>query len=422
MMKIRIILLLIGFGVLFGCQAHRPGTFKWAETVPAPTQQGEVIPTVNAAMLLPLSGKSAAIGDAFRNSAIMALQDQPSSPLKLLFFDTQGTAEGTKAAWEEAYAQNPDIILGPVFATELQALKKESPAVPVISFTSDSTLMEPNVYTMGVLIPSQIERLVQFMCAQGHKKIAVLGPEDKTGELTMNTLAETVSRCPDMDVPKISLYNPKTVNLAPAVLKIVPKPIDPKKKNLSEEEQILLDTPIQDRLDFDALLLFEDGVRLQQVVSLLSYYDVTPKVVPFYGLANWQSVRDRNLAGGYFAATPTGKVASYSNRYRNAFSDKAPRISSLAYDAVSLVSVLAEHRALTPENLTRESGFNGVDGRFRLRPNGQNERLLEVFQIRPNLKLQSVSPTPDTFLDPDIPFYAPEPEIAPDESELTPQG
>ena len=410
-MKLKIIFALCIGLLLVGCQTPHGKHFAWRDPV---IMDEQAPPPVRAAMLLPLSGKSASVGEAFRNSGMIALQEQSDSPLELMFFDTKGTPEGTVAAWQEARVQRPNLIIGPIFSAELEALKDESPSVPILSFTTDNTLMESGVYTLGVLIPDQVNRLVSHMCSAGQKKLAVLGPEDKTGELTMNVLSEAVQACPDMVLHKVSLYEPETTDFSPAVLKIVPKPVDSRKKNLTDEEKEILATPIEERIDFDALFIFEDGVKLQQLISLLAYYDVTPKVAPFYGLANWQSVADNGLVGGYFAAPPFNKADIFTTRYQNVFDQKPPRLSALAYDAVSLIAVLAKHQALTTSNLLKDEGFNGVNGRFRLRPDGTNERLLEVFQIQPRRRWTSVDPAPDSF---DTPIYVDVPPAEFDYSE-----
>ena len=350
-----------------------------------------------AAVLLPLSGKSSAVGEAFQSSAILALQEQPRSSLELMFFDTKGTNEGVIQAWYEAQAQHPDIVIGPIFAHELKALKSKSPDVPVISFTTDSSLMESGIYTMGVLIPNQIERLVSFMCEKGERQIAVIGPEDKTGELTMNTLSEAIKSCPDMSIKQVSLYSPDSSDFMAVISKLSSQLVDPRKTKLTEREQEILATPIEERLDFDSLLIFEDGVKLQQLLSLLAYYDISPQIVSFYGLANWQGMNDKSLIGGYFAATPPAKTAYFNQRYRNSFGTNPPRIATLAYDAVSLVSVLATQKALTAHNLLNPMGFSGVNGRFRLKKDGSNERLLDVFQIVSKRRSQTVSPAPNSF-------------------------
>ena len=399
-------ILVLGLGLaLWGCQGQFDKKAFWHSD--REQQEGQKV--VRAAVLLPLSGKSAKVGEAFQNSAMMALQDQAQSPMELMFYDTEGTAEGIKTAWREIKGSQPDIIIGPVFADELKALKDESPRMPVLAFTTDNSLVENNIYSMGVLIPSQIERLVQFMCGEGHKKIGVLGPEDKTGELAMNVLSETIERCPDMQMTKVSLYDPNTTNFTPAVLKIVPTPIDPKKKELTEQEQEELEKPMQERIAFDSLLILEDGIKLQQLVSLLSYYDVTPAVVPFYGLASWQSVKERALAGAYFTATPLDRIQKFTARYQSIFGQVPPRISSLAYDAVSLVAFLAERGRLDTMSIIQDEGFYGVNGKFRLKDDGTNERLLEIFRFTNGYRFERASPVPEKFIDPDESFEAPEP-------------
>ena len=405
-MKLKMILFFcLGF-LLVGCQSYRTERFPWSVGQSRDTET-QTQHSMRAAVLLPLSGKSSSIGEAFRNSSMMALQEQKGSPMELMFFDTKGTADGTIEAWHNARAQYPDIVIGPVFAAELQALKSESPHVPVLSFTTDHSLMNRDVYSLGILIPNQIEHLVHHMCESGQNRLAVIGPEDKTGELTMNVLSDTVARCPGMTVDKVSLYAPDTTNFNQAVLKIVPKPVDTRKKELTEEEQEILKTPIEERLEFDALFIFEDGIKLQQITSLLAYYDVTPKVVPFYGLANWQTTKDRGLIGGYFAATGPEKAERFNARYQSVFGNKPPRIASLGYDAVSLTAALAKHRALTRDNLTQEQGFSGVNGHFRLKDDGMNERLLTIYQIGPGLRPIPVSPAPSQFSDSSSLFGAP---------------
>lgn len=409
MFKVKIFAFLSLSLLIWGCGSSQPEQNLWTTDLKS-EQSIQPIQPVRAAMLLPLTGKASAMGTAFQQAGMMALFERPDSPLELLFFDTAGTAQGTQKAWEEAKEQSPDIIIGPIFSEEVKALKKSDPDVPVISFTSDSSLMNSDVYTMGVLIPDQITRLIQFACTNGQRRLAVLGPENQAGEMTMNALSETIERCPGMTLTKVSLYPSATVNFDPAIRKIVPEPIDPQKKDLTEEEKELLATPMSERVEFDALFIFEDGIKLRQLASLLAFYDVTPDVVPFYGLANWQETRDTNLKGGYYPAVDNRRAHQFSVRYNRTFGSAPPRISSLAYDTVSLVAILAERRALTQANLTNPLGYNGVDGRFRLHTDGTNERLLKMYQIGPKMRRIVVGEAPEEFPDPKALFADPIPE------------
>ena len=60
------------------------------------------------------------------------------------------------------------------------------------------------------------------------------------------------------------------------------------------------------------------------------------------------------------------------------------RTATLAYDAVALVAALARTQGgqrFAPEVLTNASGFAGIDGLFRFRPDGTNERGLAVMRV-----------------------------------------
>ena len=283
--------------------------------------------------LLPLSGSSAKVGEAFLNAAMMAQFDLPTHHIETFFIDTKGTRSGTMEALELARAKNPDVILGPVFSAEVEAVQEARVSVPVISFTSDNAVLGDGVYTTALLIPAQVDTMVQYACAQGKRRLAVLGPENKVGELTLNTLQKSIQKCPGMVVETISLYRPKDVNLAPAVLKVAPKQIDPKKKNLTEAEQMELAKPIAERVDFDVLLVAEEGVKLKQVMSLLSYYDMTPRDVMTIGLSGAAAQgKDKSVRGMYFPAMPIRSENDFEQAYRTRFGVKPMPVAAYGYD------------------------------------------------------------------------------------------
>lgn len=368
--------------------------------------------TIRAAVLLPLSGPSGAVGSSFQNAGILAINEYPDSPLELTFFDTQGTAAGAKKAWQEARSYRPQIILGPIFSAEVAAAQSASPgSVPMIAFTSDDALMDDRTYTMGLLIPNQVDRLVEFACDAGIRKWGVIGPEEHLGEATMNALAESVRRCPGMEIAKVSLYHDGIRNFDPFVAKIVPKPLDPKKKDLTDADREFMALSMPEKTGVDAIFVFEEGTKLRQIMSLLAFYDVTPDTLPVYGLSTLGQGYDRSFAGAYFPGLSNVRYPQFYRRYRAAFGAKPVRISSMGYDAVSLLAVLAQHNALNTENLTNPQGFNGVDGRFRLDANGKNERLLEMYQVTPNGPLP-VSPAPDEYVSRAVLFAAPDPLAA----------
>ena len=75
------------------------------------------------------------------------------------------------------------------------------------------------------------------------------------------------------------------------------------------------------------------------------------------------------------------------------------RTATLAYDAVSLVAALVKTQGaqrFAPEILTNPSGFSGVDGIFRFRADGTNQRGLAVLRVAPGGP-QVTSPAPRAF-------------------------
>jgi hypothetical protein len=84
----------------------------------------------------------------------------------------------------------------------------------------------------------------------------------------------------------------------------------------------------------------------------------------------------------YGAADPSG-FRSFASRYRTKFNQDPVRIASVAYDAVSLAAGLSKAygaNRFTASSLTSTAGFTGVDGLFRFKPNGLNERGLVVLK------------------------------------------
>ncbi|MGN0920077.1 MAG: penicillin-binding protein activator [Alphaproteobacteria bacterium] len=348
--------------------------------------------TTTVSMILPLSGTWETTGKTFQKASLLALDDNPNAPIKILFFDTQSTAEGTQKAYNQALAQNPHLILGPVFADEFRALP--SPGLtnkPVLGYTSDNTLLNSERASMAVLIPEQINALVRQNCLSGKRKLAVIGPEGKTGEIVMNALTEALPLCPDMELQSYALYDAKKADMSADILKILPPFINPKKKNLTEKEQELLATPMEERLKFDSLLVFEDGTKLTQVMSTLAFYDVSPSLIPIYTLASAKGVKDRSLNGVLMADLPADNT--FSKKYKNAFGVPPLRLASLAYDSVDWVAKVAPKGPVSLKTLREAGVYRGVDGLVKLNPDGTNKRGLRIVR-KTSRGVAEVAPAP----------------------------
>ena len=116
-------------------------------------------------------------------------------------------------------------------------------------------------------------------------------------------------------------------------------------------------------------------------------------------IAEKTSGKETALHNGWFSAPETKIHAQFIERYKADYNKQPPRIASLAYDAVALAAVLAKNKDTSDfltSSLTDPSGFAGIDGIFRLLPEGISERGFAVMEIKKDA-LKVISPAPTVF-------------------------
>jgi ABC-type branched-subunit amino acid transport system substrate-binding protein len=109
--------------------------------------------------------------------------------------------------------------------------------------------------------------------------------------------------------------------------------------------------------------------------------------IQLLGTGLWDNPRvfaSASLQGGLYAAPDPSGFRAFAGRYRQRYGGEPVRTATLAYDAVALVAALARTQApqrYSQDALTNPSGFAGIDGLFRFRPDGTNERGLAVMRV-----------------------------------------
>jgi branched-chain amino acid transport system substrate-binding protein len=105
------------------------------------------------------------------------------------------------------------------------------------------------------------------------------------------------------------------------------------------------------------------------------------------------------LEGAWYAAPDSTGFRNFSSRYRTRYGQDPVRTATLAYDTVALVAALTKTQGaarFSEAILTNPSGFTGIDGLFRFRPDGLNQRGLAVLRVAP-AGGQTISPAPRSF-------------------------
>lgn len=372
------------------------------------------------ALLLPLSGRHAKLGEALLNAAQLALFDIADERFAILIKDTGGTPLGAQNATREAIAEGATLILGPLFATSVTAMADQAriSGVNVISFSNDRSVAGGGVFVMGLDPAEQVTRVIDYASIQGNRRFAILSPATAYGNAVLNAFRDTVLRN-SAEIAQVTTFDPARRDSSAEVRVLAD--YDKRHEELLKERARLeaLGDEVSkrtleelERLDtisspeFDAVMLPAGGRSLLALAPLLPYYDVDPGEIRFLGTALWDDHKlgtEPALLGGWFAAPPPHLWQGFRERFLDAFGSEPPRIASLAYDATALAAVLAgraiaagQNRAFDAADIMQPSGFSGVDGIFRFRADGASERGLAVLEMQRE-RFRLLDPAPQSF-------------------------
>ena len=398
-----------------------------AEVAPAPVEQALAIPMrpvlrgavepgrVRVALLLPLSGRHGKVGADMLDAAQMALFEITGPGFELVPRDTNGTPEGAAEAARSALEDGAQIILGPLLSgsVALAADFARPVGVQIVGFSTDRAVAGDGVYLMGFLPEDQVRRVVSFARFQGMERFASLAPATPYGYAVAEALARAAEEnlavvtkaafyTPGEDATPIvrdfASYDARRALLAAEKAQVAGRTDDASKAAL----QRLANSETYGELPFEAVLLPDGGASLMAIAPLLPYYDIDPAVVRYLGTGQWDDPRiglEPALIGGWFAAPDPGRRAGFETRFEQFFGRRPARLATLAYDAVALAAVLAGDGGqpdFSRAAITAESGYAGLDGIFRFRPDGTAERGLAVLEVQRNAH-RVVDPAPTTF-------------------------
>jgi ABC-type branched-subunit amino acid transport system substrate-binding protein len=350
---------------------------------------------VKVALLVPLSGSNAEVGEAISNAAQMALFDTNANGFELIPRDTHGTASGAAAAAQSAVQDGAQLILGPLFADEVRAVSPivQSAGINMVAFTTDWKQAGPNTFVMGFLPFGQVQRVISYAASKGIRSIGVIAPQSEYGNAVMNAYGPQAQASGITTVDTIRA-RPGDRNLTPVI------------QQFAKYDARKLANGTFAPAPFDAVFLPVTGADAQTIANLLTYYELDASKVRRLGTGLWDDpgiVRETNLNGGWFAAPDPAARKVFEQKYRDIYSKAPPRLASLGYDATALAAVLAKTGQMRQGSpsfdraaMTNANGFSGIDGIFRFRPDGLAERGMAILEIRGGQAVV-IDPAPRTF-------------------------
>jgi len=337
------------------------------------------------ALLLPLSGRAAPIGQSLQQAAEMALFDTGAKELALAAYDSGETADTAVEAYRKARTEGAALVLGPLFGTSATALAPlvSQGGANVISFSNDEQAAQRGVWIMGIAAPPQVRRVVDYAVDSGVRRFAAFAPQTSYGQQMVQTMESQVT-LRGGKVAAVELFDANSADLnTPA-------------RRLAEASRG------EDKL---AVLVPVAPPRLSAALAALAAAGVDNKSVQLIGTGVWDIPnigQEVMLRGAWYAAPDPAKRADFERRFLSTYGRPPHRLATLAYDGVSLAGHLARLKQggdFSEAAITNPNGWSGIDGIFRFLPNGRSERALAVIAVQAGPGAV-VSPAPTNFARP----------------------
>ena len=355
------------------------------QTVVTNPEPGTTPPTApgqaKIALLLPLSGPHAQLGQAMLQAAQLALFDLGTNNFQLLPRDTGDTAEGATQAADASVHDGAQLILGPIFAPSVRAASPVAAhaGINMIAFSTDATLAGGNTFIFGFVPQGEVQRIVQYSAGQNVRRIGVLAAEGDYGDAVL------------------AAYTKEAAKDGVTTVQVARLPA-------GRAQRAGLVAGFAHSGAMDGVLIAAGGEQAKAASDLLTLDGLPPGKVRRLGTGLWDDARlstAPSLNGAWFAGSDPALRKGFEKRYAETYGQPPQRLATLAYDATALAAVLAKkggdsRRAFERGPLGNTNGFAGVDGVFRFPASEVAERGLGILTFQGGaIKVQD--PAPQTF-------------------------
>ena len=380
-LRFKIFILLVAFFLITNCVNN------------SSLEKNHPIHTIEIALLLPLesnSEKTNILSNDLVNSARLAVQDLEHLNIVLSVYPTSGDKKRAVYAAKAAVQAGSQIIIGPLFSDETAAVKiaLDKDQTKIISLSNDPRVAGKNVFIMGTTFETSANRLVNFALSEGLDRIAVIGPQENFGRNGVQSVKAAIKR--NGAILTTNLSYPFSLK---GIKKSASKIYDDLKASNSKAI-IFTDSPTRGL-----------GFITEQLSQL--YYNDGEKPPQFIGLTRWDSTKqilhESSLQKAWFVIPDQKFKKRYEERYTKAFGNKPSDTSWLSYDAIALIGgVLKKSKLATDSSKFQkkyfldQKGFVGINGIFRFKADGRNERFLSIAEVNSG-KFKIIDPAKNKF-------------------------
>lgn len=311
-------------------------------------------PATQAALLLPLTGPLADLGQTMAQSAALVTATMKPADRPTIH-DAGDSAETAAAAAASAIAGGAKVLFGPLKADQARAVLAVAANRPVITFSNDASLTAEGAYVMGITPAQSLATMFTYAKAQGISRIAVLASDSAFGRATV-TAAQQIAAAGDLVLTATLLRAPQEGDHMAALIKasggVAP----------------------------EAIYIPDGGAALAGLVQGLSGNGAQTKAPQLMGSVLWSSGAALP-EGAWYAAPAPDLYQQFAEDFRAAHGSDPGVIAALGYDAALVATGLVDIVQLDHKGLRRAAGFTGVLGPFRFAADRRCIRDLAVMRV-----------------------------------------
>src|SRR6201985_268111 len=313
--------LVLGAPLLSACAGVQQSLSQFGSSPSAPSgpaQQPLVAGNgqVRVGLILPLSasGNAGVAALSMKNAAEMALAEFQNPNIQLLIKDDGGSPQGAQQGAQQAVSEGAEILLGPLFALSVPSVAQVARGrnIPMIAFSTDSSVAGHGVYLLSFLPESDVNRIIEYSASIGKRSFAAMLPDNAYGNVVEAAFKQAVGRRGGR-VVAFEKYGTDRATAARTVAQALGSA--------------------------DALFLADDGDSVVAAAEALAAAGANLKNIQLLGTGLWDNPRvfaAPSLQGGLYAAPDPSGFRSFSARYRAKYGGEPVRTATLAYDAVAL--------------------------------------------------------------------------------------
>ena len=356
----------------------------------------------NIAVLLPDND----MGRGMEKSVEIALNRFRGGNVTAEFYPISSDQEDARAKMLEALSGKYDIAIGPLFSNDVKFLRSaKDMRLPVLSFTTDRTALGSGAFSMSLLAGDGIESSLFKTTLDKRNGVFLFAPDTDSGRAMAGRAIAVADRM-NINIFGLEFYvegNAKSIEQSAKNAAM----FEARGKANTRAREVLSDILLKETLSekeresltaqlekiskretlgappYAAALLLGVATDSRQIVSYMRYFDADAGMVKFYGTPLWAGdegiLSDITMSGSEFSTMPE-MSANFKETFER-MNDRAPiAMDYFAHDAAMLAAGGLQSGNIAA-HILNPSGYRGMSGVFRLRPDGTIQRPLEMRRL-----------------------------------------